>query len=249
MSELAPGFALEGDGVAWPRAVAAGCRPRLRHLPIPRRAVCPLAGGCFARRITVVNRRRHAPKSEKPRKIRHLRRSAARAPRPRSDTTGGDWGRATATSGILALRDLTMASFNTVAGCVLASALFAMVVGKVSNALVHPHKLDKPALAVSDEAPTRGRRGSARAGAAADRTQARRRQCRGGQGDLPEAVLHLPHRRQGRRQQGRPQPVGRRRPQEGEPRGLQPTPRPCRPRAAIGPTKTSTTWSSSRRLT
>jgi cytochrome c len=46
-----------------------------------------------------------------------------------------------------------MASFNTVAGCVLASALFAMVVGKVSNALVHPHKLDKPAIAVSDEAP------------------------------------------------------------------------------------------------
>jgi cytochrome c len=47
-----------------------------------------------------------------------------------------------------------MASFNTIAGCVLASALFAMVCGKVSNALVHPHKLDKPALAVSDEAPT-----------------------------------------------------------------------------------------------
>ena len=47
-----------------------------------------------------------------------------------------------------------MASFNTVAGCVLASALFAMVVGKVSNAVVHPHKLEKPALAVSEEAPT-----------------------------------------------------------------------------------------------
>ena len=47
-----------------------------------------------------------------------------------------------------------MASFNTIAGCVLASALFAMVCGKVSNALVHPHKLEKPALAVSDEAPT-----------------------------------------------------------------------------------------------
>ncbi len=46
-----------------------------------------------------------------------------------------------------------MASFNTVAGCILASALFAMVVGKVSNALVHPHKLDKPAIAVSDDAP------------------------------------------------------------------------------------------------
>lgn len=47
-----------------------------------------------------------------------------------------------------------MASFNTVAGCVLASALFAMVVGKVSNAVVHPHKLDKPAIAVSEEAPS-----------------------------------------------------------------------------------------------
>ena len=46
-----------------------------------------------------------------------------------------------------------MASFNTVAGCVLASALFAMVCGKVSNALVHPHKLEKPAIAVSDDAP------------------------------------------------------------------------------------------------
>jgi cytochrome c len=45
-----------------------------------------------------------------------------------------------------------MASFNTVAGCVLASALFAMVVGKVSNAVVHPHKLEKPAIAVSEEA-------------------------------------------------------------------------------------------------
>jgi len=54
----------------------------------------------------------------------------------------------------LALWDLTMASFNTVAGCVLASALFAMVVGKVSNAVVHAHKLEKPAIAVADEAPT-----------------------------------------------------------------------------------------------
>jgi cytochrome c len=47
-----------------------------------------------------------------------------------------------------------MASFNTVAGCVLASALFAMVVGEIANAVVHPHKLEKPALAVVDEAPT-----------------------------------------------------------------------------------------------
>ncbi len=46
-----------------------------------------------------------------------------------------------------------MANFNTVAGCVLASALFALVVGKVSNALVHPHALDKPAIPVSEEAP------------------------------------------------------------------------------------------------
>jgi cytochrome c len=47
-----------------------------------------------------------------------------------------------------------MANFNTVAGCVLASALFAMVVGKVSNAVVHPHMLEKPAIAVADAAPT-----------------------------------------------------------------------------------------------
>ncbi|MBM3642779.1 MAG: cytochrome c family protein [Alphaproteobacteria bacterium] len=46
-----------------------------------------------------------------------------------------------------------MASFNTIAGCVLASALFAMVVGKVSNAVVHPQKLAKPAIAVTDDAP------------------------------------------------------------------------------------------------
>ena len=43
-----------------------------------------------------------------------------------------------------------MASFNTMAGCFLAAALFAMVVGKVSNALVHPHMLEKPALAVPE---------------------------------------------------------------------------------------------------
>ncbi|HZP98831.1 MAG TPA: cytochrome c family protein [Reyranella sp.] len=46
-----------------------------------------------------------------------------------------------------------MANFNTIAGCFLASALFAMVVGKVSNAVVSPHHLEKPALAVSNAAP------------------------------------------------------------------------------------------------
>src|SRR6185369_12095401 len=46
-----------------------------------------------------------------------------------------------------------MVNFNTVAGCFLASALFAMVVGKVSNAVVDPHHLAKPALAVTDAAP------------------------------------------------------------------------------------------------
>jgi cytochrome c len=46
-----------------------------------------------------------------------------------------------------------MASFNTMAGCFLASALFAMVVGKVSNALVSVHPLDKPAIAVTEAAP------------------------------------------------------------------------------------------------
>ena len=46
-----------------------------------------------------------------------------------------------------------MASFNTVAGCFLASALFALVVGKVSNAVVDPHHLEKPAIAVNDATP------------------------------------------------------------------------------------------------
>jgi cytochrome c len=72
----------------------------------------------------------------------------------RSDTTGAKVAVLQHRPDFLALWDLTMASFNTVAGCVLASALFAMVVGKVSNAVVHPHKLEKPALAVADEAPT-----------------------------------------------------------------------------------------------
>jgi len=43
-----------------------------------------------------------------------------------------------------------MANFNTVAGCFLASALFALIVGKVSNAVVAPKELEKPALAVSN---------------------------------------------------------------------------------------------------
>jgi cytochrome c len=46
-----------------------------------------------------------------------------------------------------------MASFNTMAGCFLASALFAMVVGKVSNALVNVHAPEKPAIAVTEAAP------------------------------------------------------------------------------------------------
>jgi cytochrome c len=46
-----------------------------------------------------------------------------------------------------------MANFNTVAGCFLASALFALVLGKVSNAVVAPAELEKPAIAVTDEAP------------------------------------------------------------------------------------------------
>jgi len=46
-----------------------------------------------------------------------------------------------------------MVNFNTTAGCFLASALFALVVGKVSNAVVDPHHLEKPAIAVADAAP------------------------------------------------------------------------------------------------
>lgn len=46
-----------------------------------------------------------------------------------------------------------MVNFNTAAGCFLASALFAMVVGKVSNVLVEPHHLEKPAIAVAEATP------------------------------------------------------------------------------------------------
>lgn len=46
-----------------------------------------------------------------------------------------------------------MANFNSVAGCVLASALFALVLGKVSNALVHPHAPEKAAIPVTEAAP------------------------------------------------------------------------------------------------
>jgi cytochrome c len=45
-----------------------------------------------------------------------------------------------------------MASFNTVAGCFLASALFAMVIGKVSDVVVSPEELAKPVIAVPAEA-------------------------------------------------------------------------------------------------
>lgn len=46
-----------------------------------------------------------------------------------------------------------MVTFNTAAGCFLASALFALVIGKVSNVLISPEELAKPAIAVAEEAP------------------------------------------------------------------------------------------------
>ncbi|HJQ60490.1 MAG TPA: c-type cytochrome [Vineibacter sp.] len=41
--------------------------------------------------------------------------------------------------------------FNKVAGAVLGACLGAMVIGKVSNALVHPHMPDKPHIEVKEE--------------------------------------------------------------------------------------------------
>jgi len=43
--------------------------------------------------------------------------------------------------------------FNKIAGAVLGAVLFLMVLGKVSDALVHPHVPEKPHIAVTDEAP------------------------------------------------------------------------------------------------
>ncbi|HKU98578.1 MAG TPA: cytochrome c family protein [Vineibacter sp.] len=42
--------------------------------------------------------------------------------------------------------------FNKVAGAVLAACLGAMIIGKVSNALVHPHIPEKPHIEVKEEA-------------------------------------------------------------------------------------------------
>jgi len=99
----------------------------------------------------------HAP-STRGKGAKNLAKSEAcdLPPRERLDAFGYYWrrsGRATALSEEFALRDLRMVSFNTAAGCFLASALFAIVVGKVSNVLVDPVELAKPALAVSDAAP------------------------------------------------------------------------------------------------
>ena len=134
-----------------------------------------------------------------------------------------------------------MASFNTVAGCFLASALFAMVVGKVSNAVVHPHQLEKPAIAVTDEAPTETAAaapaaelppiGPKLAGANVENGKALfKKQC---------FTCHTIDK--GGAEQGRPQPVGPRRPQEGEPRGLQLFVGHAGQGRRRGPTKTSTT--------
>jgi cytochrome c len=42
--------------------------------------------------------------------------------------------------------------FNKIAGAVLAACLGIMVIGKVSNAIVHPHIPEKPHIAVPEEA-------------------------------------------------------------------------------------------------
>ncbi|MBL8673257.1 MAG: c-type cytochrome [Rhodospirillales bacterium] len=46
--------------------------------------------------------------------------------------------------------------FNKIAGGVLAACLGAMIIGKVSNALVHPHMPDKPHIAVPEDKPAAG---------------------------------------------------------------------------------------------
>ena len=43
--------------------------------------------------------------------------------------------------------------FNKIAGALLGAALLLMIIGKVSDALVHPHMPEKAHIAVTDEAP------------------------------------------------------------------------------------------------
>ena len=57
--------------------------------------------------------------------------------------------------------------FNKIAGAILAACLGIMVIGKVSNALVHPEKLAKPAIEVKDGAPVQVAAGAAPAKAPA----------------------------------------------------------------------------------
>src|SRR5262249_22674695 len=139
MSELAPGSPWKATVLL---AAALPCLAPRRAFAIAR---LPALIGRLWAAVSPVGQVRvnHPVKSEKPRKIRDLRRSAARGrcgdaillrrTRPCYSSGRKFW----------ALRDPTMASFNTVAGCILASALFAMVVGKISDAVVHAHKLEK----------------------------------------------------------------------------------------------------------
>ena len=145
MSELAPASPWKAIVfAASPRRALAPPRPLPSSLPSPSCRRYP--GGRLFRPPNAPCQPWPAPReatgrwlaSDRPRgenlaKSQGLRRSAARAWRRDRILLG-------VTAGVLRSNALTfwrlgsdMASFNTVAGCVLASALFAMVVGKVSQ--------------------------------------------------------------------------------------------------------------------
>ena len=101
--------------------------------------------------------------------------------------------------------------FNKIAGAVLGTALGVMAVGIVADTIFEPTHSEQPGYVIAVAEPGEGGEGSegpaARRGAAdrrspADRQCRRRRQGR-------RQVQGLPHLREGRPQQGRPQPVGR----------------------------------------
>ena len=119
---------------------------------VPRtRAVCLLLAACFARRITHVN---HPAALRRRAKNPAISGTCDVPPREREAMIGYT-GR---TEGVLqqrpiwALRDLTMA-FSTRLRAAFGLCAVRDGGGQSLKRPVHPHKLDKPALAVSDEAP------------------------------------------------------------------------------------------------
>ena len=135
---------------------------------------------------------------------------------------------------------------NKIAGALLGVLLFVMGLNIVSGALFAPKKAGEagyalPEAAAESAAPPAGRR-PVRAAAGPPR------QGRPGEGPgRGQEVPGLPHLREGRAEQGRPEPLRRRRRPEGARARPSTTRPPSRARAATGTSRSSTSSSTTRR--